>query len=81
MVNSIVISSRVRLARNFCELPFPNKLCDFESATSVAKAVFEILGEDFEYRRLKNMSTNQCLLLLEEHTISKELIDNDTDDF
>ncbi len=76
MINSIVISSRVRLARNILGLPFPNKLCDFESASSVSKAIFEILGEDYEFRRLKNLTNNQCLSLLESHIISKELIDN-----
>ena len=76
MVDSIVISSRVRLARNIYDLPFPNKLCDFESAMGVSKAIFEILGEDYEYRRLKNLTNNQCLMLLESHTISKELIGN-----
>lgn len=76
MLDSIVISSRVRLARNILDLPFPNKLCDFESATGVSKAVFAVLGEDYEYRRLKTLTNNQCLKLLESHTISKELIDN-----
>ncbi len=76
MLSSIVISSRIRLARNLYDLPFPNKLCDFESASNVSKAIFEILGEDYEYRRLKNLSNNQCLLLLESHEISKELIGN-----
>lgn len=76
MINSIVISSRVRLARNLYDLPFPNKLCDFESAHNISKAIFEILGEDYEFRKLKNLSNNQCLLLLESHEISKELIGN-----
>lgn len=76
MISNIVISSRVRLARNIEGMPFPNKLCDFESASSISKAIYEILGEEFEFRRLKNMTMNQCLLLLEKHIISKELIDN-----
>lgn len=76
MIDGVVISSRVRLARNFHDLPFPNKLCDFESATSVSKAIFEILGEDYEFRRLKHLDINRCLMLLENHIISKELIDN-----
>ena len=76
MINSIVISSRVRLARNISNLPFPNKLCDFESASSISKAIFEILGEDYEFRSLKNLTNNQCLSLLESHIISKELIGN-----
>ncbi len=76
MINPIVISSRIRLARNFHDLPFPNKLSDFESATSVSKAIFAILGDDYEFRRLKHMDSNACLMLLENHTISKELIDS-----
>lgn len=76
MLDPIVISSRIRLARNFHDLPFPNKLSDLESATSVSKAIFAILGDDFEFRRLKHMDANSCLMLLEDHTISKELIDN-----
>ena len=76
MINPIVISSRIRLARNFHDLPFPNKLSDFESATSVSKAIFAILGDDYEFRRLKHMDSNACLMLLENHIISKELIDS-----
>ena len=76
MINPIVISSRIRLARNFHDLPFPNKLSDFESATSVSKAIFAILGDYYEFRRLKHMDSNACLMLLENHTISKELIDS-----
>ena len=76
MIEPVVISSRIRLARNFHDLPFPNKLSDLESATSVSKAIFAILGDDFEFRRLKHMDSNSCLRLLENHTISKELIDN-----
>ena len=76
MINSIVISSCVKFARNFKNIPFPNKLCDFESASSISKAVFEILGEDYEFRSLKNLSGLQCLKLLEEDVISKDLIGN-----
>ena len=76
MINSIVISSCVKFARNFKNIPFPNKLCDFESATSISKAVFEILGEDFEFRSLKNMSGLLCLKLFESDIITKDLIGN-----
>ena len=50
MINSTIISSKVCLVRNFKGIPFPNKLIDFESAKSISKAVFEILGEDYEFR-------------------------------
>ena len=76
MIEPVVMSVRIRLARNFHDLPFPNKLSDLESATSVSKAIFAILGDDYEFRRLKHMDPNACLMLLENHTISKELIDN-----
>ena len=76
MINPIVVSSCVKFARNFKNIPFPNKLCDFESASSISKAVFEILGEDYEFRSLKNLSNIQCLKLFESDIISNDLIDN-----
>ena len=41
-LSSIVISSRVRLARNFEGIPFPIRLTDNELAMSISKAVFEV---------------------------------------
>ncbi len=76
MLNSIAISSRIRLARNISGLPFPNKLSDIESSSGVSKAIFDILGEDYSFRKLKNLNNLQCLKLLESRIITKELIDN-----
>ena len=75
-LSSIVISSRVRLARNFEGIPFPIRLTDNELAMSISKAVFEVFGEDYEFRKLKNLTSSQCMMLLERRIISKELIGN-----
>ena len=76
MLNLIAISSKVKFARNISGIPFPNKLSDFESASGVSKALFDILGEDYNYRRLKNLNNIQCLKLFEDGLISRELIEN-----
>ena len=76
MLNSIAISSRIRLARNISGLPFPNKLSDIESSNSISMAIFDILGEEYSFRKLKNLNNMQCLKLFESHVVSKELIDN-----
>lgn len=75
-MESIVISSKIRLARNIQDLPFPNKLSDFENAKGVAKAIYEIFGDEFTYTSLKNMPQQKQLLLLENGTISNALSDN-----
>ena len=75
-ISPIVISSRVRYARNLAGIPFPSRLTDPELALSISKAIFEIFGEEFEFRQLKNLTQGQCLMLLERHIISKELISN-----
>lgn len=76
MKNNIIISSRIRLARNLKGLPFPSRLSDDDVAESITKAIYEVFGEDFSFRRLKNMTSNQCLMGLENRTLSKELLDN-----
>lgn len=75
-ISPIVISSRIRLARNFDGLPFPVRLTDEDQAVGITKAIFEIYGEDYEFRQLKNLTSSQCLMLLEKRIVSKELIGN-----
>ena len=78
MFDDIVLSSRIRLARNIDGLNFPSKLVDYEEALSVTKGVYNLLEEygDFEFYKLKNLDNIKSLVLLEEHLISKELLDN-----
>lgn len=76
--DDIVVSSRIRLARNIKNMNFPNRLSDYDEALSITKGIYEILNSigDFEFHKIKNMSNIQSLVLLEKHLISKELLDN-----
>lgn len=74
--NDIVLFSRVRFARNLAHINFPAKLTDYDEATSIVKAFYEVLGDDFEFFKIKNMQNLQSLILLEKNLISKELIEN-----
>ena len=76
--NDIVVSSRIRLARNIKNINFPNRLIDYDEALSITKGMYEILNNigDFEFFKIKNMNQIKSLVLLEKHLISKELLDN-----
>lgn len=76
MMESYIVSCSVSFSRNICDLPFPNRLSDFESAKSIAKGIYEIFGDEFEYVNLKSLSTNEILKLLEKEEISSDLVDN-----
>lgn len=75
---NIVLSSRVRLARNIKGIKFPLKLSDYDEALSITKGVYEVLSNygDFEFYKVKNLPDIQSLMLLEQNLISKELLDN-----
>lgn len=78
MFDNIVLSSRVRLARNIANINFPSKLVDYDDALSVTKGIYALLEEygDFEFYKMKNLDNIKSLVFLEEHLISKELLDN-----
>ncbi|MGI5841738.1 MAG: ATP--guanido phosphotransferase [Christensenellales bacterium] len=75
---NIIISSRVRLARNFKDVNFPAKMNDEFEAISITKGLFEVLNKfaDFDFYKLKNLTNIKMLTFLEQNHISKELIDN-----
>ena len=78
--NDIIVSTRIRLARNIKNYPFP----DVINAEVQKKAVDEIinsiknsnstLASDFEIYHMNEMSDIDKVLLAEKHLISKELI-------
>lgn len=76
--DDVVVSSRIRLARNIKNINFPSRLSDYDEALSITKAVYEILKNigDFEFFKIKNITNIQGLVLLEKHLVSKELLDN-----
>lgn len=77
--NGIVISTRIRLARNLDGIPFPNALSDKKDVTEKIKnAVMNsnsTLSKDFEFLSLDNATKSDRLTLAEEHLISPEMLE------
>ncbi|MDD7796395.1 protein arginine kinase [Clostridium sp. 'White wine YQ'] len=78
---NIVISSRVRLARNLKEFPFPNKLTKEEGAQigqKVRDAFMESVSEDDKYNtyNLWEVTPNLAKSFVEKHLISPNLVKN-----
>ena len=73
---SNVVFSYVSYRRNIKDMPFVNKLTDFEQAVGVARSLSEIFGEELEFKSLKNLPLSICQELEEKGIITKELIEN-----
>ena len=71
----VVLSTRIRLARNLDEFPFPSRL-DVEGKNKVnslvKSALFENDSKDFSYIEMKDLSRKQAVSLAERHLISPE---------
>ena len=71
----IVLSTRIRLARNIDDYPFPAKLdvAGKNKVNSLIKSVlFENDAKDFSYIEMKDLSRLQAVSLAERHLISPE---------
>jgi len=74
----VVISSRVRLARNLEDFPFPHGL-NQESAEQVEKTISQVLGdiegdnEKLHYMSLTELNSVEKQVLIEKHLISPSL--------
>ena len=71
----IVLSTRIRLARNLDDYPFPAKLdaAGKNKVNSIVKqALFENDAKDFSYIEMKDLSRVQAVSLAERHLISPE---------
>ncbi len=78
--SNIVISSRIRLARNLNNFNFMPKISD-EDKINVAEEVASALnstgkGNEFQFFDLENLSKRERSILMERHLISRELIEN-----
>ena len=69
----VVISSRVRLARNFEGYPFPMML-KRDDAASVRKLIFNALLPEYTGKALDEISPIERLILVEKHMISPDLL-------
>ncbi len=71
----VVISTRIRLARDLAHLPFPAWMTD-EQREEVIERVFGAFPEDqpcaFERRRMSELSARELLSMVERHLISRE---------
>ncbi len=79
--NDIIISSRIRLARNFQEFPFPMALTAEKSKEVIKKASDSILKgntilkNDLKFIEMGEISNSDKQVLVEKHLISPALIE------
>ena len=79
--DGIVISTRVRLARNLDKTPFPAALSDekkAEATKSLHSAITEsnsVLSKDFDKFELDNLKRTEKISMLEEHLISPQMVE------
>ena len=74
--SDVVVSTRVRLARNLAGLPFPHRIMGTERVREVKEPVKECFlknGMDFSLTEMKNLSPLERTRLVEQHLISRDL--------
>ncbi len=77
--NDIVVSTRIRLARNLSKYPFPNAMnpeTAKKACTEIQKAILEsnsTLANDFNLYKIDDISPIEKTVLAEKHLISREL--------
>ncbi len=69
----VVVSTRIRLARNLCDTPFPSRWSD-DDAKTVTEKIRNAAKGDFEFLNLDNAPELNKNTLLEEHLISREML-------
>ena len=78
--DGIIISSRVRLARNLKKYSFYNKLSNADAEKMINEVKNSIIGsrtvfgEQFKYIPVNTLSENEKFALVEKHVISPELM-------
>lgn len=73
-LNNIILSSRIRLARNLSNMPFPNRQT-IDSAFHVLDLVLKTAKNNlsFDIFKLKNLSEEQIATYMENNIISKDV--------
>lgn len=78
MVRDVVLYSRVRLARNFADLPFPSAMHGDEGAKAQLRAAEALShapeGQAFALLRIHDLSDDRKRALVEQNLISRELL-------
>lgn len=77
ITDNCVLSSRVRLARNIRNLPFPSRMTEKQALFDVIMPVEKILkGMEMQVYLLKEINELNRYMLMEKHLISKDLVKN-----
>lgn len=72
-MNDVIISSRVRLARNLADYPFPNRTTAVQKKEICSRVVQAFEGSaNFKIESFSSLSAPQRLSLVERHLISRE---------
>jgi len=74
----VVVSTRIRLARNLAKVPFPSRIRNSQDIEKVHAGAKESLlkSSEFKYSKLSDMSELSKRALIERHIISNELAKN-----
>lgn len=79
---SVAVSTRVRLARNLKDYPFPSRLSQqggekvIEKVENAIKNSNSSIASDFSFIKLEDLTPAQCVSLVEKHLVSPEFISN-----
>ena len=82
MSDNAVISTRVRLARNLKDYPFPCKLSSegmekvIEKVRTAVKSSNSSIASDFKFIKMSDLNEAQCVSLVERRIVSPEFIGN-----
>lgn len=75
-LSSIVISSRIRLARCLAKMPFPNRLSDEKGTDVLSRINGALKNFKFTLYKCKNLPELDSELLREKHLISSDLLEH-----
>jgi len=71
-----VLYSSVSYRRNISEIPFLTNGISYEEALGECQSLSEIFSDELNFKSLKNITYEDCLLFYENDIISKELLNN-----
>lgn len=79
--SDVVLSSRIRLARNFKDYPFPSRMNNGQAAEIIDKTknvIFEndAIKKDFLFLRMQDLTPIDKQAMVEKHLISRELAES-----